>query len=122
VLRKVILLGLCVAFFAITYDERDFALGRPNFYCATLATSCRWQSQRSKSKDFSLCLCKVKVGKKKAHPSFTAVLRLIVIFLTEIFELATWAVQTKRKFPTNSTPQRRQRREPDLFFLRVKCG
>ena len=36
-LRKVILLGLCVAFFAITYDERDFALGRPNFYCATLA-------------------------------------------------------------------------------------
>ena len=36
-LRKVILLGLCVAVFAITYNERDFALGRPTFYCATLA-------------------------------------------------------------------------------------
>ena len=36
-LRKVILLGLCVAIFAITYGARDFALGRPTFYCATLA-------------------------------------------------------------------------------------
>ena len=30
-LRKVILLGFCVAVFAITYGARDFALGRPTF-------------------------------------------------------------------------------------------
>ena len=30
-LRKVILLGLCVAVFAITCGARDFALGRPSF-------------------------------------------------------------------------------------------
>jgi hypothetical protein len=51
-------------------------------------------------------LCKVKVGKKKAHPSFTAVLRLIVIFLTEIFELAA-SGSNRRKFPKNYKSLRR---------------
>jgi len=70
-----------------------------------------------------LCLCKVKVGQKKAHPSFTAVLRLVVIFLTEIFELAA-SGSNKRKFPKNDKSLRRFRW--GLKFVRVlltlKCG
>jgi len=69
-----------------------------------------------KIEGFCLCLCKVKVGKKKAHPSFTAVLRLIVIFLTEIFELAA-SGSNRRKFPKNDKSLRRFRWDPQ--FVRV---
>ncbi|WP_386695718.1 hypothetical protein [Lonepinella sp. MS14435] len=50
-------------------------------------TSCRWQSQRSKS--FGFCACAKESRQIKAHPDFTAFLRLFGIFLTLNFELAS---------------------------------
>ncbi|WP_439328400.1 hypothetical protein [Lonepinella sp. BR2357] len=51
-------------------------------------TSCRWQSQRSKS--FGFCACAKESRQRKARPDFTAFLFLSLfgIFFTLNFELA----------------------------------
>ncbi|MDG2955930.1 hypothetical protein P7L95_04035 [Bisgaard Taxon 10/6] len=64
-----------------------------------------------------LCLHKAKVSKKKVHPDFGAVLRLVEIFLRKISKLATLK---QTYFPKNFKSLRHLRRGPDERRIVIK--